>query len=117
MHKYVFNGSEPKSNYNKIPRYPINKVANDLELQDNADVVESAICQFDEELNLTINDNIALRLTELLLDRYYFNDKEIKFKTKLEENGYDVVSEMPKAVSLGATKSISSGYDISIKTV
>jgi len=85
--------SEQKRNYSNVPRYPVNKVANDLELQDNADVVESAICQFDEELNRTINDNIALRLTELLLDRYYFNDKEIKFKTKLEENGFDLINK------------------------
>ena len=46
-------------------------MANDLNLQDNADIIESAICQFDVDCNRAINDNIALRLIELLLDRYY----------------------------------------------
>lgn len=83
--------AELRRNYNTAPYYPVYKMANDLNLQDNANIIESAICQFDVELNHTINDNIVLRLIELLLDRYFFNDKEIKFKTKMEENGFNLI--------------------------
>ena len=68
-------------------------MADNAELQDNANVIESSICQLDEEQNGNIDDKIALRLIELLLDKYYFNDKELKFRNLLEENGLNLIDQ------------------------
>jgi hypothetical protein len=50
-------------------------MSDETTLQDYADVIESAICQFDGEQNENLNDNIAFKLVELLLDKYHFKDK------------------------------------------
>jgi len=98
---------DSRRNYSNAPYYPVHKIANDLNLQDNANIIESAICQFDVELNLTINDNIVSRLIELLLDRYYFNDKEIKFNTKLEENGFNLINRaIEKEVNISSPEEL-----------
>ena len=69
-------------------------MANDSNLQDNANIIESAMCQFDLEVDRIIDDNIVLRVTELLLDKYHFNDKEMEFANELEESGFNLIDEV-----------------------
>lgn len=88
-----YSGSEFIRDYNKVPYYPVPEMANDLALQDRSDVIESAICQFDFDLDQSLTDSTALRLIELLLDKYYYEDEVIKFKGKLEENGFLTINE------------------------
>ncbi len=71
-------------------------MSNETTLQDYADVIESAICQFDRERNENLNDNIALKLVELLLDKYHFKDEKLNFSNKLEENGFVFIDQAIK---------------------
>ena len=84
-------------NYLKVPSFELQKMADDIGIQNKANVIESAICQFDEDHNRNINDNIALRLIELLIDKYYFNDNNFIFKDALEENGFNLVDNAIKS--------------------
>ena len=86
---------DPKSgrNYTKVPHFGLQMMADNTELQDKANVIESSMCQFDEQQNEHIDDNIAARLTELLIDKYYFNDQELNFRSPLEENGFDLIDQ------------------------
>jgi hypothetical protein len=63
-------------------------------LQDQANIIESAFCRLDEELENNFNDNDVMRLTELLLDHYHFNDSEIKFKNEMEEYGFSFINRV-----------------------
>ena len=88
-----YKGSLSRRNYRIAPHFPVKWMANDWNLQDNANVIESAMCQFDLQVDRIINDNIVLRLTELLLDKYHFDDKEIEFANELEEIGFNLIDE------------------------
>jgi hypothetical protein len=60
----------------------------EITLQDQANVIESAICQFDDEQNGLLNDNNIIRIVELLLNRYHFKEENLAISNKLEENGF-----------------------------
>lgn len=83
-------------NYKKVPHLPLSRMSNETTLQDYADVIESVICQFDKEQNENLNDNIALKLVELLLDKYHFKDEKLNFSNKLEENGFIFIDQAIK---------------------
>jgi len=63
-------------------------MSNDFDLQDQANVIESAICQFDEEQNRNLNDKSIIKILELLLNRYHFKDENMAFSNELEGIGY-----------------------------
>ena len=75
-------------NYTKVPHYPLPRMSNNIDLQDQANVIESAICQFDNEQKGNLNDNVILRIVEFLLNRYHFKDDKLVFSNILEENGF-----------------------------
>jgi hypothetical protein len=75
-------------NYRKVPHFPLSRMSNDFDLQDQTNVIESAICQFDEEQNRNLNDKGIIKILELLLNRYHFQDENLTFSNKLEGTGY-----------------------------
>ena len=81
-------------NYKSAPHFSLNMMSNLNSLQDQANVIESAFCRLDEELENNFNDNDAIRLAELLLDHYHFNDNELKFKNELEEDGFSFINSV-----------------------
>ncbi len=42
---------------------------------------------------LWINDTVAIRIIELLLDKFHFNDEILKFENELIQNGFDHVNQ------------------------
>ncbi len=48
-------------NYRKVPYFPVSRMSNDFDLQDQANVIESAICQFDDEQNRNLNDKSIIK--------------------------------------------------------
>lgn len=83
-------------NYKSAPHFALNMMSNLNSLQDQANVIESAFCRLDEELENNFNDNDLIRLAELLLDHYHFNDNELKFKNELEKDGFSFISSVIK---------------------
>jgi hypothetical protein len=88
-----FKDTKSIRNYKKAPHFPLSRMSNDPKLQDVANVIESTICQFDEKQNNNLDDNIVLRIIELLLDKHYFNDEKIAYKNKLEEEGANSIDQ------------------------
>ena len=72
-------------NYKKAHYYTPTQVSDDMDLQDQAVVIESAICRFDEEQDGDLTDGMVQRILESLLDRYHFKDTQIRFSDDLEE--------------------------------
>lgn len=65
----------PVRKYQKIPAYTPAKMDASFELQDISDVFESAICTYDAACSCQLKDPTAIRMIELLLDYYYFQDE------------------------------------------
>ena len=80
-------------NYNRSPHIALQTMADNPVLQDYADVIESAICQFDLDHYENISDKQAFRLLELLLDKYFFGELTINFENKLEEEGFELIDQ------------------------
>lgn len=83
-----FKDSKVVRNYKQLPHFSLSRVSNDRELQNIAELIETAICQFDERHHRTLDDKLVLGIMELLLDKYAFNDKEISYQNDLEEQGF-----------------------------
>ena len=81
-------------NYKSAPHFSLSMMSNLDSLQDQANVIESAFCRLDEELENNFIDNDAIRIAELLLDHYHFNDNELKFKNELEMSGFSFINSV-----------------------
>jgi hypothetical protein len=81
-------------NYKSAPHFSLNVMSNLNSLQDQANVIESAFCRLDEELENNFNDNDSIKLAELLLDHYHFNDDELTFKNDLEKDGFSFINSV-----------------------
>jgi hypothetical protein len=64
-----------------------------LGLAEYSNSIEGAICTFDRETGQKINDDVAIRIYELLLDKYYFKDNIISFDNELVEKGFHLVNQ------------------------
>ena len=86
---------EPKlnRNYKEVPSYSTKQMEASIELQDFSNAIEGSICSFDNQTGNTIYDTVAIRIIELLLDKYHFNDEILKFDNELIQNGFDHVNQ------------------------
>jgi hypothetical protein len=82
-----------KRKYNEVPSYTPKQMEANFELQECSNTIEGAICAFDQEVEHRINDDVAIRIIELLLDKYHFKDEVMKFDNDLVENGFHRVNK------------------------
>ncbi len=75
--------------YSKVPYFSLNEMGNNFELQGISELIEKGLCIIDDENN--INDSIAIRIVELLLDKYFFEDEKISFINPIEEKGFSFI--------------------------
>lgn len=69
-----FANAQVNRNYTSVPYFTIGEMANSSELENVSQVIETALTDIWMANRKDINDNMVLRLVELLLDRYHFND-------------------------------------------
>ena len=110
-----YNDTKLIRNYKRVPHFALSRMSNDINLQDQANVIESAICQFDDEQNGILNDNTIIRIVELLLNRYHFKDEKLTISNKLEENGFisidrTIKEDLPSLSSEELTKLLGTIY-------
>ncbi|MBI4648684.1 MAG: hypothetical protein HY738_19390 [Bacteroidia bacterium] len=83
----------PGRKYSDVPCFSVERMANDDSLLSPANLIESSICEFDDIENRNIRDDIIIKILELLMDKYYFKDKDIIFKGGLEEKGFTLIDK------------------------
>lgn len=83
----------PRRNYKKICSYSPGEMDVSLNLQNISEVIESAICSYDYEASWGLKDQTAIRIIELLLDRYYFKDEFPQEKDKTVLLGFGNVNK------------------------
>lgn len=79
--------------YSQVPAFTVQMMDGDMELQSYSNALESALCAFDVSTHV-INDRIALRIMELLLDKYHFNDPPTEFDSQLLEDCFREVDQV-----------------------
>ena len=62
------------------------------DLQDYANAIESELCAFDTGQEYQLKDESALRILELLQDKYYFNDINLNSEDKIIVLGFERVN-------------------------
>ena len=77
-----------RRNYKQIPRYTVCEMQDSLVLNDISCSIESALHEYDYNSSQEIKDPIAIRIIELLIDRYYFGDASPKEKNETILEGF-----------------------------
>ena len=65
-------------------------------LQDCSMLIENAIASLDASVEFRIKDSVPIRIYELLLDKYHFNDHTLASEDTIVERGFHQVDETIK---------------------
>ena len=91
-----YQDSRQRRNYGALPKYPVQAMEDNSDLEDYANSIESALCAFDALQEYQIKDGIALRILELLLDKYHFTESSIDSEDNLVTEGFRSVDSALK---------------------
>ena len=58
-------------------------------MQEYSNAVEGGLCAFDNETGNQVKDDVAIRILESLLDRYYFKEEIFEFSDSIIEQGFN----------------------------
>jgi hypothetical protein len=70
-----FRKTERKRSYSEVPSFSTQQMEANIDLQDYSNAVEGAICKLDSEANNAMTDDDAIKLLELMMDKYHFGDE------------------------------------------
>jgi hypothetical protein len=84
---------KPKRRYNEVPKFTIIQMENDTQLSDYSNVIEGALCSYDIELKNKLQDEDAIRILELLLDKYHFSDIKIETNDPMLISGFNYLDK------------------------
>nr|VFJ52380.1 MAG: hypothetical protein BECKDK2373C_GA0170839_10369 [Candidatus Kentron sp. DK] len=62
----------PQRPYHEVPAYSVTEVHDNENLLNQSQVIEHALCVYDNETGGKMRDSHAIRILELLLDKYHF---------------------------------------------
>jgi hypothetical protein len=84
---------KPKKKYNEVPAYSVSEMDGNMELEFYGNSIEGALCAYDIENEGKLNDSDAIRIIELLIDKYHFQDQEIEQEHQTIVNGFNYVDK------------------------
>ncbi len=87
---------KPKKQYNAVPAYSPSDMDGNIELESYGNSIEGALCAYDIENGQKLNDSDAIRIIELLIDKYHFKDQEMDKEHQILVKGVNYVD---KAIS------------------
>jgi hypothetical protein len=82
---------EPKKKYNEVPAYSVSEMNGDEELEFCGNSIEGALCAYDIENKEQLSDQDAIRIIELLIDKYHFRDQQLDLEDRLIVDGVNYV--------------------------
>ncbi len=88
-----FKNASDNRNYRKLPYYTIQEMADSPKKEQIAMVIETSLHDVWMANKQNVNDMTALRLVEMLLDKYYFNDSEPRSDDPALAAGYELLAE------------------------
>lgn len=84
---------KPKKKYNEVPAYSVFEMDGNMELESYGNSIEGALCAYDIKNEGKLNDSDAIRIIELLIDKYHFQDQEIEQEHQTIVNGFNYVDK------------------------
>lgn len=81
----------PKRKYEEVPAYSPAEMERDMNLQTSGMAIEGALCAYDTENDNRLSDNDAIRILELLIDKYHFKDQKTDDEREIVKNGVTYV--------------------------
>lgn len=84
---------KPKKKYNEVPAYSVFEMDGNMELESYGNSIEGALCAYDIENEGKLNDSDAIRIIELLIDKYHFQDQEVEQEHQTIVNGFNYVDK------------------------
>jgi len=84
---------KPKRKYNQVPAYSVSEMDGNIDLESYGNSIESALCAYDIENGRKLNDNDAIRIVELLIDKYHFHDKQLDQESRIIMNGANYIEK------------------------
>jgi hypothetical protein len=87
---------KPKRKYIEVPAYSVSEMDGNMELESYGNSIEGALCAYDIENERRLNDNDAIRIIELLIDKYHFQDQNTDHEHQMIVNGVEYVEKSIK---------------------
>lgn len=87
-----FRERKPQRRYGEVPAYTAETMANRSDLTAHAYVIEEAISTFDADIGGRLRDETALRMLELLMDQYHFQDLQLASEEERAQQGLQRVA-------------------------
>jgi len=84
---------KPKRQYNEVPAYSVSEMDGNMELESYGNSIEGALCAYDIANERKLNDSDAIRIVELLIDKYYFRDETMDLEDQMVLNGFNYVDK------------------------
>jgi hypothetical protein len=87
---------KPTRKYGDVPAYSVAEMShpeNEL-LEAYGNAIEGALCAFDSQLGKRLNDSNAIKIIELLIDKYHFQDMNLDQEPIFIFNGVQYVDEV-----------------------
>ncbi|TKB27000.1 hypothetical protein FCL47_07395 [Desulfopila sp. IMCC35006] len=88
-----FKSAAATRNYRSVPHFTTQEMADNPELEDIANVIESTLCRVWADDPHNVNDRTVARLVELMIDRYHFNDEAPQVDSPALEEGFRLFSQ------------------------
>jgi len=80
--------------YSTVPKYSTQDMERDIDLSMRSNSIEIVLCDLDMEYDYKLKDEVALDIYKLLMDKYYFKDTELIFKSDLVKEGFSLVDRV-----------------------
>jgi hypothetical protein len=84
---------KPKRKYNEVPAYSVSEMDGNMELESYGNSIEGALCAYDTENGGKLKDTDAIRIIELLIDKYHFHDKQMDQEHTIIVDGVNYVEK------------------------
>ncbi len=85
---------KPKRKYNEVPSFTTSQMHGSPDLTDYSNAIEGALCTYDSKNNKNLNDDGAIKILELLIDKYHFKDTEINCEDAFLLAGFNLVDKV-----------------------
>jgi len=84
---------KPKRKYSEVPAYSVSDMDGNMELESYGNSIEGALCAYDLETRGKLNDSHAIRIIELLIDKYHFQDQQMDQEPQIIVDGVNYVEK------------------------
>ena len=84
---------KPKRKYSEVPAYTVSEMDGNMELESYGNSIEGSLCAYDIENEGKLNDSDAIRIIELLIDKYHFQEQKMDQEHRIIEKGVGYIDE------------------------